>query len=435
MGRPIVAIIGRPNVGKSTLFNRIVGKRVAIIEDFPGVTRDRLYEDVEWNNKRFIIVDTGGFQPEPDEDITREVKKQALIAIEEAEVVILMMDAETGPLPADIELIDILRKHEKKVIYAINKIDGPNDEKRLLYDFYAIGIEPNPLSALNGYHYDEFMDKLSSMLRETPPQETVSYPRIAVVGRPNVGKSTLVNSLLGKERMIVSPVPGTTRDAVDSICSYYKKKYIIIDTAGIRKKGRMSGTVERYSFMRTLKNIGASDVTLIMIDSVDGIVDMDQKIAGLVYKAGKGAIILLNKWDLVDKKTISMKDIEEYVYKRLWFMRYAPVLTISAINKQRVTKIFPLVDEIIEEANKRINTHELNLFLRDILSEKEPPSYHDKKVKIYYITQVMTSPPSFAIFTNIKQGITTPYIRFIENRLRERFSFKGVPLRFYVRER
>ncbi|GAB4539855.1 MAG: ribosome biogenesis GTPase Der [Thermodesulfovibrionia bacterium] len=432
---PIVAIIGRPNVGKSTLFNRIVGRRVAIIEDFPGVTRDRIYEEAEWDNKSFIIVDTGGFHPQPDEDITREIKRQALIAIEEADVVILMMDAETGPVPADIELINILRRYEKRVVYLVNKIDGINDEKRFLYDFYALGIELHPISALNGYRYEEFMDKLSTILPPALAKGEALYPRIAIVGRPNVGKSTLVNSLLGKDRMIVSPIPGTTRDAVDSICSYYKKRYVIVDTAGIRRKGKMVGTIERYSFMRTLKNIEASDVTLIMIDSTDGVVDMDQKIAGLVYKAGKGAIILLNKWDLVDKKGISIKAIEKEVYRRLWFMRYAPILTISAINKQRITKIFPLVDEIIDEANKRIGTHELNLFLRDVLSEKEPPSYHGKEVKIYYITQVMTAPPSFAIFTNIKEGVTMPYIRFIENRMRERFLFKGNPLRFYVKER
>lgn len=435
MGRPIVAIVGRPNVGKSTLFNRIAGKGVAVVEDFPGVTRDRLYEEVEWNDMPFIIVDTGGFQTTPEEDIAREAKKHALIAVEEADIILLLMDAETGPVPADIELINILRRYGKEVIYAVNKVDGPNDEKRFLYDFYTLGVDLFPVSALGGYRYDELMDKVSSILPRIAVEEEVSYPRIAIVGRPNVGKSTLVNSLLGKERMIVSPVPGTTRDAVDSICSYYKRRYVIVDTAGIRRRGKMAGTVERYSFMRTLRNIEVSDVTLLLIDSTEGVVEMDMRIAGLVYKAGKGTVILLNKWDIVNKEGLSMKSVEEDVYRKLWFMRYAPILTISAINKQRVTKIFPMIDEIIKEANKRIGTHELNLFLKDTLSVREPPLYQGKKVKIYYITQVKTLPPSFVIFTNKKEGIKMPYIRFLENRMRESFSFKGAPLRFYVRQK
>jgi len=435
MGRPVVAIVGRPNVGKSTLFNRIVGRGIAVIEDLPGITRDRLYKEAEWDGKPFIVIDTGGFRTEPEEDIEAEVRNQALVAIEEADVVIMMMDGESGPLPGDVELIDILRRYEKRVLYVVNKIDGPRDERMFLNDFYTLGIEPSPVSALGGYKYEELMDRLSSMLPRIPVGEEVSYPRIAIVGRPNVGKSTLVNALLGKKRMIVSPVPGTTRDAVDSICTYYRRRYVLIDTAGIRRKGRMAGTVERYSFIRTLKNIESSDVTLIIIDSTEGVVDVDQKIAGLVYKAGKGAIIVLNKWDMVDKEEISIKRVEEEVYRRLWFMRYAPILSISAINKQRITKIFPLVDEIRNEANKRISTHELNKFLEDVVSLKEPSLYRGKKVKIYYITQVGTSPPSFAIFTNVKEGIRSNYLRFIENKMRERFSFKGVPIRFYVRQR
>jgi GTP-binding protein len=435
MGRPIVAIVGRPNVGKSTLFNRIVGRGIAVIEDFPGVTRDRLYEEAEWDGKNFIVVDTGGFQTEPEEDISAEVRKQAIIAIEEADIVIMMMDGEKGPLPADIELIDILRRYGKKVLYVVNKVDGPKDERMFLNDFYALGVDLYPVSALSGYHYNDLMERLSSMLPYVAVEKEVSYPRIAIVGRPNVGKSTLVNALLGKQRMIVSPVPGTTRDAVDSICSYYKRRYVIVDTAGIRRKGRMAGTVERYSFIRTLRNIEFSDVTLIMIDSAEGIVEMDQKIAGLVYKAGKGALILLNKWDMVNKDNLSMKKVEEDVYGKLWFMKYAPILTVSAINRQRVTKIFPLIDEITKEANKRINTHELNVFLNSIISQKEPPLYRGKKVKIYYITQIKNAPPTFTIFTNVKEGIKTPYLRFLENKMRVRFSFKGVPIRFYVRQK
>lgn len=434
MGKPIIAIVGRQNVGKSTLFNRIAGKRIAVIEDFPGITRDRIYEEVEWDNKPFLIVDTGGFQSEPVEDIAMEVKKHALIAVEEADIIILLMDAESGLMPSDIELIDILRKYSKKIFYVVNKIDGPKKEKELLNDFYSLGVDLYPISALNGYRYDELMEDISALLPEGKAEES-KYPRIAIVGRPNVGKSTLVNSLLGKERMIVSPVPGTTRDSVDSVCSYYKKKYVIVDTAGIRRKGKMAKTVEKYSFMRTLRNIEDCDVALIVLDSVDGVVEMDQKIAALVYTAGKGAVILLNKWDLMDKGSLSMKHVQEHVYQKLWFMRYAPILTISALNRQRVTKLFPLIDKIIAESQKRISTPELNTFLRSALSIQEPPLFQSRKVKIYYITQVRTAPPSFVFFTNRKEGITTQYIKFLENRLREKFSFKGVPVRLYVRQR
>ncbi len=434
MSKPVVAIVGRPNVGKSTLFNRIVGKRHAVIEDIPGVTRDRLYEDAQWEDKSFIIIDTGGFQPEPDEDIIREVKKQAFIAVGESDIIILMMDAESGLMPSDIELINTLRKYNKKIFYTVNKIDSSKKEKSLLYDFYSLGVDIFPISALNGYGYENLMESISPLL-PIGEKEVSEYPKIAIVGRPNVGKSTLVNSLLGKERMIVSSIPGTTRDSVDSICSYYKRRYSIVDTAGIRKKSKMAKTIERYSFIRTLRNIENCDVALLVLDAVDGVVELDQKIAGLVYTAGKGAVILLNKWDIVDKTSLSLKKIEEEIYQKLWFMRYTPIITISALSRQRVTKLFPLVDEIITEGSKRVSTHKLNLFLRKALSVKEPPMVKGRRVKIYYITQVKTNPPGFVIFTNKKEGIKAPYIKFLEGRLRASFSFKGVPVRFYVKQK
>jgi GTP-binding protein len=433
MQKPIIAIIGRPNVGKSTLFNRMARKQLAVIEDFPGITRDRIYGEASWENKSFLVVDTGGFQHEPDEDIIRQVNKQLLLAVEEADIIILMLDAESGVLPHDLELIDKLRQYGKRVFYAVNKIDGPRKEKAL-YDFYSLGVDLFSLSALNGNGYEDLMDSIVSSLPEGGDGET-TYPKIAIVGRPNVGKSTLVNSLLGKERMIVSPVPGTTRDAVDSVCSYYGKKYIIIDTAGIRRKGRMAKSVERYSFLRTLRNIENSEVVLIVLDASEGIVELDQKIAGLVFDAKKGAVILLNKWDIVDKNILSVKDVEEQVYNKLWFMRYAPVLTISALSKQRVTKLFPLADKIIAEGSKRIDTHALNQFLINTLASHEPPLYKGKRVKIYYITQIKINPPGFVIFTNYKDGIKEQYIKFLESKLRDRFSFKGVPVEFYVREK
>ncbi len=432
--KPIIAIVGRPNVGKSTLFNRIVGKRHAVIEDFPGITRDRLYGEAQWEDKSFLVVDTGGFRHEPEEDIIREVKKQVLLAVEEADIIILLMDAESGILPLDIELIDTLRKYGKRIFYAVNKIDGPKKENAL-YDFYRLGVELFPLSALNGYGYETLMDNVSSLLPTTGKDEESEYPKIAIVGRPNVGKSTLVNSLLSKERMIVSPIPGTTRDAVNSICSYYKKRYIIIDTAGIRRKGKMAKTVERYSFMRTLRNIEDCDVALIILDASEGVVELDQKIAGFVHAAKKGSIILLNKWDLVDKSSLSLDEVRKQVYQKLWFMRYAPIITTSAISKKRVTKIFPLVDRTMQESSKRISTHELNVFLRDTLSMQEPSLYRGKKIKIYYITQIKTNPPGFVIFADRKEGIREQYIKFLENQLRSRFVFEGVPVEFYVRQK
>ncbi|UCH79928.1 MAG: ribosome biogenesis GTPase Der [Nitrospiraceae bacterium] len=434
MSKQIVAIIGRPNVGKSTLFNKMVGKRHAVIEDVPGITRDRLYEEARWEDKVFDVVDTGGFLHDPKEEFAKEVIKQILIAVEEADIILMMMDAESGVLPLDIELIDRLRKYGKRVMYGVNKIDGPKKEKTLLTDFYSIGVDLYPFSALNGYGYEHLMDSLTGEMT-AHEEEKSEYPRIAIVGRPNVGKSTLVNALLSKERMIVSATPGTTRDAVDSVCSYYKKKYTLVDTAGIRRKGKMAKTVERYSFLRTIRNIENCDVALIVLDASEGIVELDQKIAGFVTAAKKGAIMILNKWDLVSKDTATADDLKKIVYDRLWFMKHVPVLTISALNKKRATKIFPIIDTVLEECSKRISTNELNLFLRNAVSAKEPPLYRGKKVKIYYISQVKTSPPGFIIFTNRKEGIKPQYIKYLEHKLRDRFTFEGAPVDFYIRQR
>ncbi|MEW6601647.1 MAG: ribosome biogenesis GTPase Der, partial [Nitrospirota bacterium] len=341
---------------------------------------------------------------------------------------------ENGLLPLDIELINELRKFGKQVFYAVNKIDGPKKESSFLGDFYALGVDIYPLSALNGYGFEELMEAMEPLLSDGT-EEKSEFPRIAIVGRPNVGKSTLVNSLLGKERMIVSSTPGTTRDAVDSVCSYYSRKYILVDTAGIRRKGKMAETIERYSFMRTLKNIEDSDIALIVLDASTGIVELDQKIAGAVFSAKKAAVIIYNKWDLFDKNTMSVDEVKEQVYQKLWFMRHVPVLTISALSKKRMTNIFPLVDRIIAEGSKRISTHDLNIFLRKVQTIQEPPMYRNRRVKIYYITQVKTNPPGFTIFTNFRDGIKEPYLKFLERQLRKHFTFEGVPVEVYVRER
>jgi GTP-binding protein len=434
MPKPIVVIVGRPNVGKSTLFNRITGSHIAIVEDIPGVTRDRNYRDAEWEGKGFIVVDTGGFYPEPPEDIFQHIKEQAIFAIEEADVIIHLLDGKTGLTPSDMELARFLRSSGKKVLWAANKIDVPKHEERL-HDFHPIGTADLwPLSAESGFGYDDFMDRLVSLL-PLYVEEKIDYPKIAVIGRPNVGKSTLINTFLGKKRLIVSPVPGTTRDSIDSICIYYGRKYLFIDTAGLRKKGRTGYSIERFSMVRALRSIEKCDIALIMMDASEGIVEQDQRIAGIVATYGKGAVFLLNKWDLIENHEEEYKRLGNALHRKMWFMQYAPLLTVSALEKKRITKIFPIIDEVLKERRKRIPTAELNRFFRESLSRMSLPAYKGKMVKLYYITQVKTEPPAFVIFTNRPSLLKDNHLRYIEKALREKFVFMGTPIRIYFRAR
>ncbi|MEW6162541.1 MAG: ribosome biogenesis GTPase Der [Nitrospirota bacterium] len=434
MPKPIVGIVGRPNVGKSTLFNRMTRSHAAIVEDIPGVTRDRNYRDAEWEGKGFIVVDTGGFYPEPPEDIFLHIKEQAIFAIEEADIIIHLLDGKEGLTPSDTELVGLLRASGKKVLWVVNKIDVPKHEERI-HDFYPIGTDELwPLSAATGYGYDNFMDRLTSIL---PPylEEKIDYPKIAVVGRPNVGKSTLINTLLGKKRMIVSPVPGTTRDSIDSICTCYGRRYLLIDTAGLRKKGRIGYSTERFSMVRAIRSIERCDVALIVMDASEGIVEQDQRIAGIVEGYGKGAVFLLNKWDIIERPEEEYKRLSNELNRKMWFMQYAPALTVSAIEKKRITKVFPIIDEVIRERKKRIPTAELNRFFNELLSRLPLPMYKGKAVKLYYITQVKTEPPVFVVFTNYPSALKDSHIQCIEKSLRDKFSFKGAPIRIYVRAR
>ena len=434
MAKPIVVIVGRPNVGKSTLFNRMTRSQSAIVEDIPGVTRDRNYLDAEWEDKHFIVVDTGGFYPEPAEDIFLQIKEQALFAIEEGDIIVHLLDGKDGLTPSDREIAGMLRESGKKALWAVNKIDGPTREDRL-YDFYQLGTdELFPISAATGYECDVFMDKLASLL---PPvvEETTDFPKIAIVGKPNVGKSTLINTLLSKKRMIVSPVPGTTRDSVDSICTYYGKKYLLIDTAGIRKKDMVGYSLERFSAVRALRSIERCDVALIVMDASKGIAEQDQRIAGIVENLGKGALFLLNKWDLVERPEEAYKVIGDELKRKIWFMPYVPFLTVSALEKQRVTNIFSMADEILQERKKRIPTGDLNRSFREFVENISLPLYRGKQVKLYYITQVKTEPPSFAVFVNYPAGLKDTHLRHMEKVLRNSFSFQGTPIRLYLKAR
>jgi GTPase len=439
MPKPVVAIVGRPNVGKSTLFNRILGRNFAIVEDMPGVTRDRNYAEAEWDNKRFLLVDTGGFEPETEDPMYVKMRSQTTLAVEEADIIIFLLDGKQGLLPADIEVSHRLRASGKPVIYAVNKVDGAKHEG-FIPDFYRLGIETlYPLSAQHGPGFSDLMDELCRMLPEsaTSPQEDEpdGIPRISILGRPNVGKSSFVNSLIGEDRMIVSPVAGTTRDSVDSIYQYYGKKYALVDTAGIRSRGKIGRGVEKYSVMRAIKSLSRADVALVLIDSLEGITEQDERVAGLVHDEGKGLIIVLNKWDLVPDKEEAYKRFMAQIQQRLKFAAYAPVLTISAKTRQRITKVFDEIDRVIKEAEKRVPTAELNRIFERLTATHEPPLYRGKRVKYYYITQGGIKPPTFIVFVNYPAGVHFSYLRYIENNLRDTFGFGGTPIRIFAKSR
>lgn len=428
----MVVIVGRPNVGKSTLFNRMTGTHAAIVEDIPGVTRDRNYLDAAWEGKTFMLVDTGGFYSVPPEDIFQQAKEQALFAIDEGDIIIHLLDGKDGLLPADMELAGMLRASGKKILWAVNKIDAPVREDRL-YDFYRIGAEEiYPLSSVTGHGYEEFMDVLTALMPAYHEEKT-DYPKIAVVGRPNVGKSTLVNALIGKSRMVVSPVPGTTRDAIDSICTYHGKKYLLIDTAGLRKKGKIGYSIERFAMVRAVRSIERCDVALVVINMEDGLTEQDMKIAGIVKEYQKGVIFLLNKWDTVQETDIVYREIMHEMTRRMWFSQYAPVITTSGLSKKRITKIFPVIDSIIEERQRRIKTAALNQFFGTVMTRLSLPMYKGREVKLNYMTQTGTEPPTFVIFANYKDSIRDSHLRFIEKRLREQFGFEGTPLKIFIR--
>ena len=416
MSKPIVAVVGRPNVGKSTLFNQIGKKRVSIVDDMPGVTRDRIYMDAEWLNHEFTIIDTGGIEFDESDHILRSMRSQAELAMEEADVILFLVDGRAGLTASDEEVGRLLRRTNKPVILAVNKIDSFERES-LIYDFYALGLgDPIPISASNAMNLGDLLD--------------------AVVGRPNVGKSSLVNRLLGEERVIVSDVPGTTRDAIDTHFTRDGAKYLLIDTAGMRRKGKITLPVERYSVMRSLRAIDRAGVVLMVINAAEGILEQDTKIAGYVHESGKGVIIVVNKWDIFpeknDKSTLRFTDD---LREELGFLQYAPVLYTSALTGQRVERVTELVKYVAEQQSMRIKTSVLNELIRDAVSVNPPPTKKGKQLKILFMTQVGIVPPTFIIFVNDPDLMHFSYLRFIENRLRESFGFEGTPLRLVVRAR
>nr|PZN12242.1 MAG: ribosome biogenesis GTPase Der [Caldicoprobacter oshimai] len=436
MDKPIVAIVGRPNVGKSTFFNQIVGKRISIVDDQPGVTRDRIYADAEWLNRKFTLVDTGGLDTESDDELLVHIRRQVEIAIDTADVIIFLVDGQVGVTPADLQIANFLRKTRKPVVLAVNKIDNYEDESMVL-EFYSLGLgEPIGISSIHKRGIGDLLDRVVKHLPDKEVEEEEDQIiKIAVVGRPNVGKSSLVNRILGEERVIVSDIPGTTRDAIDTLFEMEGKEYVIIDTAGIRRKSRINEALERYSVLRALAAIRRCDVALIMLDATQPVAEQDAKIAGLVHDEGKASVIVVNKWDLVEKDTYTMEEYKNRILQRLGFIAYAPMVFISAKTGQRVHRVLELVDEVYSRYTMRVSTGVLNDCISDAVAVAAPPSEKGRMLKIYYATQVFVKPPTFVLFVNDPELMHDSYQRYLENYLRKTFGLTGTPIRLLVRQR
>jgi len=436
VARPIVAIVGRPNVGKSTLFNRIVGGRIAIVEGVPGVTRDRLYQDAEWNNRWFTLVDTGGLDYQEDGVIISHIRKQAELAIAEADLVLFVVDARAGLNGTDEDVAKVLRRSEKPIILVANKVEH-FDKAHELYDFYRLGLgDPIPVSAAEGLNTGDLLDRLVEELPPVEDQETDDdIIKIAVIGRPNVGKSSLVNALLGKERVIVSDIPGTTRDAIDSLIVRGDKTYSIIDTAGIRRRSKIGLSTEKYSVIRALRAVDRCDIVLMLIDAVEQLTDQDKRIAGYAHEKGRGCILVVNKWDLVEKDDHTSNRYVQKLRDGLGFMQYAPVLFTSALTHQRVHRVLELVDYVSEQQNMRIATTGLNQLLRDAILHNATPQDKGRHLKIFYATQASVKPPTFILFVNEPELMHFSYLRYLENQLRSAYGFEGTPIKLVMRKR
>lgn len=437
MSKPIVAIVGRPNVGKSTLFNALAGSRISIVQDTPGVTRDRIYADVSWLNYNFTMIDTGGIEPDSGDVILSQMREQAQIAIDTADVIIFIVDVRQGMQDADSKVADMLRRSHKPVILAVNKVD--NFEKMMMdvYEFYNLGMgEPVPVSAASMLGIGDLLDEVVKHFPDrTGNDEEDDRPKIAVVGKPNVGKSSLVNRLTGDNRVIVSDIAGTTRDAIDTPVKYHGKEYVFIDTAGLRRKNKIKEEIERYSIIRAVTAVERADVVLLVIDGTEGVTEQDAKIAGIAHERGKGIIIVVNKWDAVEKDDKTIYRQSEKIRQILSFLSYAEIMFISAKTGQRVQNVYDMIDMVIENNSMRIATGVLNEIVAEAVAMQQPPTDKGKRLKIYYMTQVSVKPPTFVIFVNDKELAHFSYVRYLENRIRDAFGFRGTSLKFIVRER
>ena len=435
--RPIVAIVGRPNVGKSTLFNRIAGKRLAIVEDSPGVTRDRLFARSDWNGRDFDIIDTGGIEPQADTEMLQFMREQALLAVDMADVIIFVTDFNAGITANDKDVADMLQKAEKPVLLAVNKMDSTGPDNPDIYEFYELGLgDPIPVSAIHGHGTGDLLDECVSRFPPASEEEDdESVIRVAVIGKPNAGKSSLINNILGETRLIVSETAGTTRDAIDTPFDNEHGKYIFIDTAGIRRKSKVNTRIEKYSVLRAQMAIERADVCVIMIDAREGVTEQDTKVAGLAHEAGKASIIAVNKWDLIEKETNTMEHMRRDVQNGLSYMTYAPILFISAITGQRVERLFELINYVNDQASMRVTTGTLNDLLADATARVQPPTDKGRRLKVYYMTQVSVRPPTFVCFCNNAELFHFSYVRYLENRIRSVFGLEGTPVRMIVRER
>ena len=435
MSMPIVAVVGRPNVGKSTFFNKVVGRRVSIVEDTPGVTRDRIYAEAEWRGKFFALIDTGGIEPDSTDVILSQMRNQAEIAMETADVILFMVDGKDGLTASDREVGSMLMKTGKEVILVANKIDSPKlpDD---FYDFYELGLgEPIPISAANMYNLGDALDLIVEKLPQTDESEEDDTTKIAVIGKPNVGKSSLINALLGEERVIVSDIAGTTRDSIDTPFTRGEERYVLIDTAGIRRRSKVTGDIEKYSVIRAIAAIERSDVCVLMIDATEGVTEQDKKIAGMAHEAGKGIIIAVNKWDLIEKDTNTMKEFQKDIAEELSFMSYAPSVFISVLKKQRLNNLIDMVKYVSEKRALRVPTGQLNSLIADATMMKQPPSDKGRRLKIYYATQVGVKPPLFSFKVNDRDLMHFSYARYLENKIREGFGFEGTSIKFVFREK
>ena len=437
MSKPIVAIVGRPNVGKSTLFNALAGDRISILKDTPGVTRDRIYADVTWLDKQFTMIDTGGIEPESKDMMLTYMREQAEIAIQTADVIMFVVDVRQGLVDADFKVADILRRSGKPVILTVNKVDSFEKFMSDTYEFYNLGIgDPIPVSAASMLGFGDLLDLVVGHFRPEDMEAVEDErPRVAIVGKPNVGKSSIINKLLGENRVIVSDIAGTTRDAIDTTVSWQDKEYIFIDTAGLRRKNKIKEEIERFSIIRTVSAVERADVVIVVIDASEGVTEQDAKIAGIAHDRGKGIIIAVNKWDSIEKDDKTIYRQTEKIREVLSFIPYAEIIFISALTGQRITKMFDIIEVVIQNRNMRISTGVLNEIMMEATALHQPPSDKGKRLRLYYITQVSIKPPTFVIFVNDKELMHYSYTRYIENKIREAFGFSGTSLKFFIRER